>query len=174
MSIKKNSLVAVALLTVIVSLSVFIPAQSNMAVFSVSASPYFSEEGFYKILFAFSGNEGSYSVELYAEDFSSGVSVPIGTELVSITFYANVSASRYSVSPTTNTWVNLTVQYPTSLTAYNGNYKVDSAYAYNSTDGFLGTGYQAGAEYYNVIRTFYVMKTLTEGIWLITGSVYIL
>jgi hypothetical protein len=145
-----------------------------MAVFSVSASPYYSEEGFYKILFGFSGSDGSYSVVLYAEDFSSGVSVPIGTELVSITFYANVSASRYSVSPTTNTWMNITVKYPTSLTAYNGNYKVDACYAYNSTDGFLGTGYQASAEYYNVIRTFYVMKTLTEGIWLITGSLYIL
>ena len=174
MPLIKNTLVAASLLTVLVSMMVFIPSQSNMAVFSVSASPYFSEEGFYKILFGFSGVDGSYSVELYADDFSSGVSVPVGTELISIVLYANVSAARYTVSPSTNTWMNLTVQYPTSLTAYTGNYKVDACYAYNSTDGFLGTGYQASAEYYNVIRTFYVMKTLTEGIWLVTGSIYIL
>jgi len=65
MPLIKNTLVAVALLSVIVSMTVFIPSQSNMAVFSVSASPYFSDEGFYKIVFGFSGADGSYSVELY-------------------------------------------------------------------------------------------------------------
>lgn len=173
MGIMKNAFVAASLLAVIMSMTVFIPSQAGMATFTVSAAGM-EQEGFYKLLFGLSNAEGSYSQELYVDDFSGGISVPIGTQLVSIVCYANVSAARYTANPALNTWMNLTVLYPTSLTAYNGNFKVDACYAYDADGTFLGTGYQEGASYYNVIRTFYIMKTLTEGVWIVSGSLYLL
>lgn len=174
MSIKKNSIVAVALLTVIVSLSVFIPTQNNMAVFSVSASTYYSTEGFTKLSFGFyTSDVGAFGSTITKADFASGVNVAINTGLISITPYANVSATRYSASPTLTTWINCTIVNPNGITTYTAQYKVDSAYAYNSSDALLGTGYHADAEYYMVVRTFsFSTITLTEGVWLIYLSIY--
>jgi len=69
--------------------------------------------------------------------------------------------------------MNLTIVAPTGITVYTAVHKVDSAYAYNSSDNLLGLGYYADAEYYNVIRTFMFSSiTLTEGVWLIYISIY--
>ncbi|MEN6621205.1 MAG: hypothetical protein ABFD50_06640 [Smithella sp.] len=174
MPLIKNTLVAAALLTVIVSMTVFIPAESNMAVFSVSASPYFSTEGFTKLTFGFYTSEaGAFGSTIVRDDFDSGVTVSVNTGFVGLSAYANVSATRYSASPTLNTWINMTIVNPTGITSYTAQYKVDSAYAYNSTDGYLGAGYNADAEYYVVARTFsFSSITLTEGVWLIYLTIY--
>lgn len=174
MSIKKNSLIAVALLTVIVSLSVFIPSQNNMAVFSVSASPYFSTEGFTKLTFGFYTSEaGAFGSTIVRDDFATGVNVAINTGLISITPYANVSASRYTASPALTTWMNCTIVNPNGISVYSSQMKVEAVYAYDSADAFLSTGYNAGAEYYIVIKTFgFSTITLTEGVWLIYISIY--
>lgn len=174
MSIKKNSLVAVSLLLVIVSLTVFIPTQSNMAVFSVSASPYYSTEGFTKLIFGFyTPDAGAFGPTIAKADFASGVGVSVNTGFVGLSAFANVSATRYTASPTLNTWINLTIVNPTGIASYSAQYKVDAAYAYNSSDALLGLGYHADAEYYMVARTFsFSSITLTEGVWLIYLSIY--
>jgi len=174
MPLIKNTLVAAALLTLIVSMAVFIPSQNNMAVFAVSASSYFSTEGFTKLQFGFYTNEvGAFGVTLVKDDFATGTTVGLNTGLISITPYANVSATRYSASPTLNTWMNLTIVTPAGITAYTAQYKVDAAYPYNGSDAALGIGYNANAEYYVVIRTFsFPSITLTEGVWLIYISIY--
>lgn len=170
----KSAFIGVMLMLV-VGMALIPQPVNSMIAFSNSGS-VFSTDEIWKIAFTFTYPDGSAVVStITSDEFDSGISVPVNTYLISMVIYGNVSASYYSATPTANTWYNLTITAPTSIVSYSAQYKCDSAYAYNSTDdSLLGSGYNANADYYMVARQFTVQKTLTEGIWIIDITLYLL
>ena len=151
------------------------PVQStNASLMFTNAQTFTGTEGISKLLFSANYPDGStVSLTLLRADFSSGISVPINTYLFSLTIYSNVSATRYSATPTANTWYNVTLTSPNTSVAYTTQYKVDSAYPYYDNGTCIGSGYSALADYYLVAKTFVIQKTLTVGTWILDISLYL-
>jgi hypothetical protein len=152
------------------------PAQPTMAsLMFTNAQTFTGTEGISRLVFGTNYPDGSTVVlTLLRADFVSGISVPINTYLVSLTVHSNVSATRYTATPTANTWYNVTLTAPNTVVVYTTQYKVDSAYAYYDNGTLIGTGYSALADYYQVVKTFTMQKTLTVGTWILDISLYLL
>jgi len=175
---KKSRLLKIfSIITILICVGIALaPVQPTTAsLMFTNAQTYTGTEGISKLIFNTNYPDGStVLLTLLRADFTSGVAVPINTYLVSLTIYSNVSATRYTATPTANTWYNVTLTAPNTIVVYTTQYKVDSAYAYFDNGTLIGTGYQASADYYMVAKTFTIQKTLTVGTWILDISLYLL
>jgi hypothetical protein len=175
---KKSRLLKIfSVITILICVGIALaPVQPTTAsLMFTNAQAFTGTEGISKLYFATNYPDGSsVGLTLLRADFSSGLSVPINVYLVSLTIYSNVSATRYTATPTANTWYNVTLTAPNTVVAYSTQYKVDSAYAYYNNGTLIGTGYSALADYYMVAKTFTMQKTLTVGTWILDISLYLL
>jgi hypothetical protein len=149
--------------------------QPTLAYIMASPQTFTGTEGFSKLTFQLTYPDStSVTSTVLRANFASGLQVPINTYFVTLTLYANISATRYSANPALNTWYEVKLTNPAAVEVYSASNLVDSAYAFFDNGTYIGSGYYASADYYMVAKTFSILTTLTTGVWVLDLTVYLL
>lgn len=168
--------IAVLTLFVVIGMGVFSftvpPAEARFVFVPVNAA--FEGDAITSLILSFQAQDSTYfSKTLYPDEFVSGVSVPIGSKLVTLTVYFNVSASYYTSSPMDNTWVSIVLKSPSGITAFESDVRIDAAYPHDVYGAGMGSGYNPDAVFYKCARSVIVQQTLTQGAWTLEIEVYL-